>query len=187
MNIQIETKRLILRNYSEKDLDNVFRLKSEPTVWKFSSKVTSNKIEDAQIYLENILRNYSEDKKDFQALFLKDTEEYIGEVGILSFAKQNNRAVLGYNLLPKYWGNGYATEITKALVKYLFDVEKLERIEALTADENIASRKVLEKSGFLQEGLLRNFAYINNRYTSVCYYGIIKDDYYRMQNNYKNI
>jgi len=42
---------------------------------------------------------------------------------------------------------------------------------------NVSSRKVLEKSGFIQEGLLRNFAYLDNRYINVYYYGIIKDDY----------
>jgi ribosomal-protein-alanine N-acetyltransferase len=81
-------------------------------------------------------------------------------------------------LLKNYTENGYATEITKALVNHLFDVKKVERIEALVIDENTASRKVLEKSGFMEEGLLRNFAYIRNRLVNVCYYGIIKDDFY---------
>jgi len=62
-------------------------------------------------------------------------------------------------------------------VKHLFEVGKVERIEALVGDGNCASRKVLEKSGFIQDGLLRNFAYINNKYINVYYYGIIKDDY----------
>jgi ribosomal-protein-alanine N-acetyltransferase len=72
--------------------------------------------------------------------------------------------VLGHNLLTRFWGNGYATEITKELVKHLFKVEKVKRIEAIVGDGNIASIKILEKSGFIQEGLLRNFAYIDNRY-----------------------
>ena len=123
------------------------------------------------------MKNYEKNECDFEALFLNDTGEYIGEAGVLSFNKQCNRVVLGYNLLPEFWGKGYATEITKALVKYSFKVEKVERIEALVGDGNVASRKVLENSGFIQEGLLRNFAYIDNRYINVYYYGIIKDDY----------
>lgn len=176
MNIQIETARLILKNYSENDLKNVHKLKSDPMVWKFSTKVDSTKLEDAKTYLEIVLKNYAENKCDFQALFLKSTGEYIGEAGILSFNEQCNRVVLGYNLLSGFWGNGYATEITKALVKHSFEVEKVERIEALVGDGNVASRKVLEKSGFKQEGLLRNFALIDNKYINVYYYGIIKSD-----------
>jgi ribosomal-protein-alanine N-acetyltransferase len=110
-------------------------------------------------------------------MFLKSTSEYIGEAGILSFKQPNNRAVVGYNLLPNYWKNGYVTEITKALVKYLFIERGAERIEGLVLEENTASRKVLEKNGFCKEGILRNFALINNIYKNVCYYGIIKGDY----------
>ncbi len=177
MTVQIETNRLILRNYCENDLNNISRLKSNPLIWKFSSKKVTNSIEESKKYLESILKNYLEKRNDFQALFLKETKEFIGEAGILSSNRQNNRAVIGYNLLPRYWNNGYATEITKALVKYLFEEEKVERIEALAADENKASKKVLEKSGFIQEGLLRNFAYIESKYIDVCYYGIISSDY----------
>ena len=177
MNIKIETQRLILKNYTENELEDVNKLKSDHRVWEYSTKVATTKMEDSKIYLQSVLKNYTKSKCDFQALFLKDTGEYIGEAGILSFNKQNNRSVVGYNLLSKYWTNGYATEITKALVKYSFEVWKVERIEALVGDGNGASRKVLEKSGFIQEGLLRNFAYINKKYINVYYYGIIKDDY----------
>jgi len=110
-------------------------------------------------------------------LYLKRTDEYIGEAGILSFNKKNRRAVIGYNLIPEYWGNGYATEITKGLVEYLFEEENAERVEALVVDDNMASRKVLEKSGFIVEGVLRNFANIDNEYYDVFYYGMIRSDY----------
>jgi ribosomal-protein-alanine N-acetyltransferase len=177
MNIVIETERLILKNYTESDLKNVYRLKSEPLVWKYSTKTASDNIEDAKNYLLSLLKNYDENKYNFQALFLKDTREYIGEAGVLSFNKEKTRAVVGYNLLPQYWKNGYATEITKALVKYLFEEEKVERVEGLVGEDNIASRKVLEKSGFKIEGLLRHFAYINKEFVNVYYYGIIKSDF----------
>lgn len=75
--------------------------------------------------------------------------------------------------------SGYSTEITEALIKYLFDNEKVERIEALAIEGNKASKKVLEKSGFVLEGILRNFAYVDNRYFNVCYYGMIRQDYER--------
>ena len=69
MNIEIETERLILKNYCENDLDNNYRLKSEPLVWKFSTKIATNEIDDSTILLEIILKNYHKNKQDFQALF----------------------------------------------------------------------------------------------------------------------
>ena len=101
MNIQIETARLILKNYSENDLGNVHKLKSDNMVWKFSTKVATTKLEDAKNHLESVLKNYAENKCEFQSLFLKDTGEYIGEAGVLSYSKECNRVVLGYNLLTR--------------------------------------------------------------------------------------
>ena len=177
MNIRTDTTRLILKNYCESDLEDFHRLKSNPLVWRFSTKIQSSSIEETQNCLNAILKNYNEGKHDFMALFLKDTGEYIGEAGVLAHIMPNNRVVVGYNLLPEYWGNGYATEITKALVKYLFKDKRVERIEAHVCDGNIESSKVLEKSGFIKEGVLRNFIYIDNKYKNLLYYGMIKDDY----------
>lgn len=145
-------------------------------VWRFSTQIPSDSIDEAGKYLQNVIENYNQKVDNFHGLFLKDTDEYIGEAGVLSFKQPNNRAVVGYNLLPEYWGKGYATEITKALVQYLFTERNAARIEALVQEENIGSRKVLEKSGFIKEGLLRNFAFINGIYKNVCYYGLIRED-----------
>lgn len=177
-NIQLESDRLILKNYRIEDLDNVNKLLSEPLVWRYSSTVPTCDIEEARKHLVNTLSNYKEGRREIQALYLKGSHEYIGEAGILSLNQRCGRAVVGYNLLPSFWGCGYATEITKTLVKYLFEDLKVERIEALVCNENEASKKVLEKSGLIHEGLLRNFGYINDRHVDVCYYGMIKSDYF---------
>lgn len=111
---------------------------------------------------------------------MKDTQTYIGEAGILSVNKKCNRCIIGYNLLPEYWGYGYATEITRGLIEYIFKDLGIERIEALSLEKNTASRRVLMKSGFKEEGLLRNFSCINQQYNNVCYYGMIKQDFIDM-------
>lgn len=177
MNTQLETERLILRNYRETDLVNLHTLKSNSLVWMYSDKEDLTDIEETQNHLDYTMQNYKNGKFDFQALFLKKTEEYIGEAGILSYRLNSNRGVIGYNLLPEYWGNGYATEIIKALVEYSFEKIKMERVEALVADGNVSSRRVLEKSGFILEGILRNYSRINNNYCNVYYYGMIRDEY----------
>jgi [ribosomal protein S5]-alanine N-acetyltransferase len=91
------------------------------------------------------------------ALYKKDTKEFIGEVGIIGYSPNANRCVVGYNLLPQYWNQGYATEITKHLVKYTFESLGFERIEALALQTNTASCKVLEKSGFLLRNNILRF------------------------------
>lgn len=175
--LQLETERLIIQCYCSEDIDNINKLRSDPLVWRYSTRSVSESIEESKIYLEDILHNYEINKPDFQGLFLKSTHEYIGEAGVLSYVERNRRAVIGYNLLPEYWHKGYATEITKAMVNHLFKNEGIERIEALVLESNKASRRVLEKAGFAAEGLLRHFTFINNEYHNVCYYGMIKSDF----------
>ena len=75
---------------------------------------------------------------DFMALYLKGTNEFIGEAGIIGYNPNANRCVIGYNLLPEFWNQGYASEITNCIVAYVFEELGFERIEALALQSNIA-------------------------------------------------
>ncbi|KAJ4746121.1 Acyl-CoA N-acyltransferases (NAT) superfamily protein [Rhynchospora pubera] len=69
------------------------------------------------------------------------------------------RAELGYVLASQYWGKGIATKAVKLTLETVFkDLKDLERVEALVDVENFGSQKVLEKSGFTKDGVLRRFS-----------------------------
>lgn len=72
-----------------------------------------------------------------------------------SFDKDAKRAEIGYAISQEQWGKGYATEATKQILSYGFKNLKLNRIEATITPGNDSSVKVLEKSGFEREGLVR--------------------------------
>ncbi len=174
--MKLETARLLLREYILSDADNYFKLKSCPEVWKYS---TNSVITDKEASTRDlaVISSYSKSGSGFCALILKETGEYIGEAGVLSINQNVNRCVIGYNLLPAFWGRGLATEISKALVAYAFDNLEMERVEALALKDNRGSCRVLEKSGLLMEGVLRHFTRINGVYADVCYYGMTRGDY----------
>ncbi len=174
----LETLRLLLKDYQLENIDDFFKLKSMEEVWKYSTFTPLSDIEKANLLLRKLIDNRLDGNYDFMALYKKDTNEYIGEAGIIGYNSNANRCVIGYNLLPQFWNQGYATEITNYIVKYAFESLGFERIEALALQLNIASCKVLEKSGFLLEGILRNFNKCNTGYRNVCYYGIISSDFY---------
>jgi RimJ/RimL family protein N-acetyltransferase len=83
-------------------------------------------------------------------------------IGELCFKGLNSNGIveIGYGILKKYQGKGYATEAVKAISNWAFQKSKIFSIEAETDDKNIASKKVLEKCGFVftgkngKEGLL---------------------------------
>ena len=172
----LTTERLFLRNYEMNDLQNFHSLYSNSEVLNFSNNIPHEDISESKKILSVIIKNYSDNKSSVKALFLKSNKCYIGEAGVFSYNESNKRAVIGYNILPDYWGKGYATEITKELVRVLFFDNQLERIEALVMSGNNASIKVLEKNGFICEGRLRNFSFVNQEFKDVFYYGLIKSD-----------
>ncbi|KAK2647045.1 hypothetical protein Ddye_022240 [Dipteronia dyeriana] len=83
-------------------------------------------------------------------------------IGIISVSENSGikrcRGELGYLLASKYWGKGIATRAVKMVAETIFDEwPHLERLEALVDVENVRSQKVLQKAGFLREGVLRKY------------------------------
>jgi ribosomal-protein-alanine N-acetyltransferase len=173
----LETERLLLEEYELENIDDFFRLKSCSEVWTYSTFIPLKEKEQAKQLLDNLINDRNSGKHVLHALYKKDIKEFIGEAGIIGHNPEANRCEVGYNLLKQYWNCGYATEITKGLIKYGFEYLGFERIEAIALQVNEASCKVLEKSGLRLEGVLRNFNRCNSGYRNLCYYGMIKSDY----------
>ena len=176
--MKIETKRLSLEDYTVDDFQYFWLLKSSIKVWRYSTFIPYKNKEQAIDDFKKILDSLNGNPYQFAALRTKEDNRFIGEAGIISLNQQANRCVIGYNLLPDYWNMGFATEITKSLISYAFKNLGVERVEALALSSNLASRKVLHKSGFFLEGLLRHFAKINDEYFDVYYYSVISSDFY---------
>ena len=172
----IESERLILKPYAKEDINDYHKLMPADIVWAFSTHIPHENIEQSERKLKELISGYSDKPFSFHALIKREGEVFIGEAGIISYNKTANRCVIGYNLLPEFWGTGYGTEISKALLNYAFTEVNVERVEALAMSANTASCKVLEKSGMKLEGVLRHFTKIQGKYENVCYYGIIASD-----------
>lgn len=105
----------------------------------------------------------------------------IGSVGLHPDKKRENTGArnLGYVLNEKFWGKGYATEASFAALDYAFNVLKLELVSINHFSFNLGSKRVIEKLGFLPEGILRRAVKIYDGavYDSVCY-SITKEEYF---------
>lgn len=172
-----ETQRLQIGQYTLTDTKDYFKLKSCEVVWKYSTFVPFDSFAQAESELQKIISRKKYEWEGFLPIREKNTKKFVGEAGIICSNHNASRCEIVYNLLPEYWGKGYATELIAFFLKYAFEVKKFERIEALVLQNNIASCKVLEKNGFLLEGVLRNFNKNGDEYRNVCYYGMISSDY----------
>ena len=100
-----------------------------------------------------------------------------------SAAKPDNdwEADIGYELDPRQWGKGYATEAAQALVDYGFKELGLFRLSSWCIADNTPSVRVLERLGFRQEGRLRRNEFFKGRWWDTLLYALLRDEWESLQ------
>lgn len=157
MEIFISTPRLILRELIPSDAAGMFELDSDKDVHLYLGNQPLTHIDQSKEVIRFIRQQYEENGIGRWAVIEKSTNRFIGWAGLKLVTTPVNGHVnyydLGYRFIKQYWGKGYATECTKALLEYGFIKLQQEVIYAMTDAENMASARVLEKNGFRQTGV----------------------------------
>jgi len=177
-NITFDTKRLMLLEITNDDLQDIHQLLSIPEVDEFNTFGIPNLLEDTEKHVNQIIKHQSKVPRDSYTwkIILKSSNQFIGLTG---FVLSNDKYKLGeiyYKFHPKYWGNGFATELSKRLVILGFGEFNLHKVEAGVATENIKSIRVLEKIGMTREGLRRKILPIRGEWKDNYHYAIVEDD-----------
>ncbi len=133
--------------------------------------------ETSRAAYRNRLRRYVEDARDDKAyalfLFRAEDDALIGGLTLSSVRRGvAHMASLGYWVGQMYSGKGHVTAGVRAIVNYAFADLELHRVEAACQPNNVASRRVLEKNGFLHEGLARSYLKINGAWRDHLLFGI---------------
>ena len=176
--MNLKSNRLILKEITWQDLDNIHALHSYPEVDEFNTIGIPASLDDTREVMRAAIEDQSSgDRKQFGwSIFIKATEDFIGEAGMRLTADRFRIGEIYYNLIPTYWGKGYATEVSKRLIRFGFEELRLHRIQAGVATENIKSIKVLEKAGMVREGRRRKVLPIRGTWKDNYHYAIIEDD-----------
>jgi ribosomal-protein-alanine N-acetyltransferase len=147
--IVFETERLLVRHYCGADADNFFLLNGNPEVMRFIRPVKNR--EETDLFLAEVMK-YSKNNPAYgrMAVFEKQSNTFVGSFAIIPLENSEQMQV-GYALLPSYWGKGFATELVKTGLEYVFTQTNLVEIFAVTESMNIDSQKVLLKNGFVFE------------------------------------
>jgi len=150
--IRIETERLILREFIDSDVDGLFELDSNPIVHKYLGNNPVKNKDESYKYIQDCKLKYKAHGMCRLAVIEKKTGNFIGWSGLrfiddYVFNKHTNFYDVGYRLIPKYWGKGYATESGIASVNYGFKTLNLDTIYGITEIGNEASHKALLKIG----------------------------------------
>ena len=102
----------------------------------------------------------------YWTLARKKDDYMIGAIG-LYINNQYYRAEICYDLSHRYWNRGIMTKAIKTIINFSFRHIPVNRIEAVTIKENIASVTTLKKVGFIYEGTMKNYRYFNGRFHDI--------------------
>jgi RimJ/RimL family protein N-acetyltransferase len=173
--MELITERLILRDFVEGDWPAVLAYSSDPRYLRYY-EWTERTPEQVQAFVQMFLRGQQgQPRIKFQlALVLKHNGQLIGNCGIRKDTPDARQADIGYELAPDYWGQGYATEAARAVVRFGFSELRVHRIWADCVADNVGSTRVLEKIGMRREGHLRENQYYKGRWWDTLLYGILE-------------
>lgn len=143
----IETERLILRDASVDDAEDMFEYAKLEEVTKYLSWKPHLSVKDSEKILDMLSKEAKEkDSYTLKAIVLKENDKMIGTIDARIFGDGLKDAEFGYCLNPKYWNKGYMSEALKAFIEALHKEHGVENVFGSFERENIASKRVMQKN-----------------------------------------
>ncbi|GKV55325.1 N-acetyltransferase [Sporosarcina sp. NCCP-2222] len=174
----LETERLLLRQVTKEDAPSIFRYLSDVEVMKYYGLLPFKHVSEAEEEIEWYRSIFENGTGIRWGITLKNQpEQVIGSCGFLAYAHQHARTEVGAELAKEYWRSGIMTEAFGAVLEYGFKEMNLMRIQGLIDPANVASQKLVEKFGFLREGLLRNYERTGDKFEDVYMYALLQTEW----------
>lgn len=167
----LEGQHISFKALDTKDAQEIHSYASDENVKRFIGWPLMKSLDETHKHIEEMLRRESVGTHYYASIVLKATQEIIGTAMIFNFEKEANHAEVGYVFHSKHWGKGYGTETVTLLNGFAFNTLKLHKLHARVVDANIGSSRVLEKNGFILEGRLKDFYFIEGSYYDGMLYG----------------
>ena len=174
---ELNTKRLLLRQMTQEDDRNLLEVLSDEDTCKYLTHNAVNDIVIIQRMISGMKRFFDEKQRIRWGIADRQDNSIIGHCGYFDIDNANSCAEISYCLKSGLWGQGIMTEALDAMLRFGFEDYGLNRIVAKVMKDNIASVKVLQKLGFVQEGLLRESMYKNGQYHDLMFFSILKSEY----------
>ncbi len=145
----------------ESDAEGAFLENNDPELNHFFGRLgRMSSYEEALQSIRDVFKN-SDTERVF-AIVHNHSGEAIGHIGVHRIDWKSRNGSIGYQLSKENWGNGYMTEAVRLVIKYSFEMINLRKLFSHVSDPNIASKRVLEKTGFRECGRLTKHSYIHD-------------------------
>ena len=175
--LQIETDRLILRQFNYSDADSMMRnwVSDDEVQWMYGEPSYKTK-EEVRKLLDGYIGGYRSGYYYRWAIIEKESGECIGQIAYFLVDTHNHFGEIEYCIGRKFQGRGYATEATKAVKEFGFDQINFHKVQICVRPSNISSRRVIEKTGVHYDGTLRDYFFRDGAYEDRMYFSVLKSE-----------
>lgn len=174
---ELSSPRLRLREVRDDDAAALFAIHSDARVMRYWSYPAWTELAQAEQKIADIQRQRRELDMLVWAIADADTDLQIGSSAIFYMDLTQARAEIGYSLHPDWQGRGLASEALQLVLGYAFTELGLRRIEADIDPRNLPSCRLVERFGFVREGLLRERWHVNGEICDSAIYGLLRQDF----------
>lgn len=173
----LTTERLILRPFTMADAADVQRLAGDSDVAAMTLNIPYPYPDGAaEEWIGTHAAAWESGHGITFAITRRDTGHLVGAISLMNIRRDHQRGEIGYWIGKPYWNQGYATEATRALIRFGFQQLDLNRIQAMHLPQNPASGRVMEKAGMHYEGTLRQYVKKAEEYQDMCMRSILRQD-----------
>ncbi|HRB19050.1 MAG TPA: GNAT family N-acetyltransferase, partial [Chitinophagales bacterium] len=161
----LKTENLLLRQFQQSDIENVFLGLSHPDIIKYYG-VSYDTIEATQEQMTFFAELEKNETGIWWAICSLDNTIFYGAGGLNNLSKEHHKAEIGFWLLPSFWGKGLMQEAMPIICDYGFQQLNLNRIEGFVESKNSNCKKAMAKLQFQYEGTMHECEIKNGDYIS---------------------
>ncbi len=175
----LRTARLVLRAAEPGDAEAAFVMRNLPEVARYQDWQLPYTLEQAQQFTTSLAAQdwpASGGGTNLMVVEAAAPERVVGDV-YAGLRWDGRTGYVGFTFHPDYWGRGYATEATQAVIHYLFTEVGVSRIESSMHPDNVASARVVEACGLTFEGLTRQSFWVGDECSDDVLYGMLRADW----------
>ena len=169
----LQSERVRLRPISHADANEIFFLRSDERVMRYTGQQPAASLDEITLYIQNHLHVQVRGDSIIWAITIGDEPTLVGLISYRRFYREHFRGEIGYGLHPDYHGKGLMQEVLKLVLDYGFNHIGLHSIEANVDKDNIPSIKLLERMGFNKEAHYKENYYFEGKFIDSVIYSLI--------------
>ncbi len=171
----METERLLLRPFEDRDLDALHAMYSDESVVRWLYNDVRTPEESRELLGHKIAGAALRGEGEWlsAAVALRQSGELVGDVSLLWASEVHSQGELGFVFHPSHQGNGYATEASRPMLAFAFEELGLHRVVGRLEPRNAGSARVLEKLGMRREAHLVENEWVKGEWQSELVYALL--------------